>query len=89
MTIASAVTECSDGNSSLPLCPPGRRARLNGQMKSIINILILMLCHMAANATDNRPSTHTSPVSTILGAISLNMIYLTTQPDQPSISPQP
>lgn len=89
MTITSAVTRCSDGNSSLPLCPPGRRARLSGQMKGIINILILMLCHMAANATDKRPLTHASPsLCDSVWSAPLNENYVIPQPDLPSTSAQ-
>lgn len=38
-------------NTPLLLRKAGRHARLRSQIKSITNILILMLCHMAANAT--------------------------------------
>lgn len=87
MTIASTGTECSVGKSSLPLCPPGRRARFNGQIKSIINILILMLCHMAANASNDRLHFPASPSQRDSGLTApLIHIYVIPQPDLPSVS---
>ncbi|MHA6137915.1 hypothetical protein ACX3YC_10750 [Pseudomonas mohnii] len=75
-------------NTPLPLHKARRHARLRGQIKSIVNILILMLCHMAANATAGKQlSTPSHADDVVQRASTLKGIYVA--PQLASISTQP
>ncbi|KMN02608.1 hypothetical protein SAMN04490201_1923 [Pseudomonas psychrophila] len=67
-------------NAPSPLFTTEHRARLSGQIKSITNILVLMLCHMAANATDGGQLAAPSHADGVLQrAVPLKGMYLAPQ----------
>lgn len=75
-------------NTPIPLLKAGRHARRRGQIKSITNILILMLCHMAANATAGRQLVTPSRADDVVQrTTTLKGMYVT--PQLVSLSTQP
>lgn len=87
MTIPPPCATHPLDNAPLTLRKAGRRTRLSGQIKSITNILILMLCHMAANANDGwQLAAPSGGHGVVQQAASLMGMYVAPQLSLPSTS---
>ncbi|MCY1191529.1 hypothetical protein D3C81_1697400 [compost metagenome] len=80
MSIPSELNAHQIDSTPLSLCKTQRRAMLNRQIKSITNILILMLCHMAANATsDRQDATSSNGANNVQRATPLSGLHVAPQ----------